>query len=103
MVVAEVDPAADLVVAGAEAEVEDQGLAAEEVEVEAADQGSEVVAAVAAGFGLMAPVEELKLLCSSHRNRKSLIRSVEQPRWPVSRLVGPAYVELRCESLIVSC
>ena len=100
MVVAEVDPAADLVVAGAEAEVEDQGLAAEEVEVEAADQGSEVVAA---GFGLMAPVEELKLLCSSHRNRKSLIRSVEQPRWPVSRLVGPAYVELRCESLIVSC
>lgn len=75
-------------------------MAAEEVE--AVDLGL-AAEGVAAGFGLMAPVEELKLLCSSHRNRKSLIRSVEQPRWPVSRLVGPAYVELRCESLIVSC
>jgi hypothetical protein len=97
-----VDPAADLAVVGAVAEVEDQGLEAVVEAEEVADQDLAEVEVV--GLALTARVEKLQaLLCPYRKNIENLQHSERQPRWPVSRLVGPAYVELRCEFPIVSC
>jgi hypothetical protein len=100
-----VDPAADLAVVAAVAEVEDQGLAVEVVvEAEVADQDLVEVEVEVVGLALTARVEKLQaLLCPYRKNIENLQHSERQPRWPVSRLVGPAYVELRCEFPIVSC
>jgi hypothetical protein len=102
-----VDPAADLVAAAAVAEVEDQGLEVvveAEVGSEVADQDLVEAEVVAVGLALTARVEKLQaLLCPYRKNIENLQHSERQPRWPVSRLVGPAYVELRCEFPIVSC
>jgi hypothetical protein len=97
-----VDPAADLAVVAAVAEVEDQGLEAVVEAEEVADQ--DLVEVEVVGLALTARVEKLQaLLCPYRKNIENLQHSERQPRWPVSRLVGPAYVELRCEFPIVSC